>query len=140
MVGNSTHIRNNILKAQRLVTENVQGRRIERKSDRPQVLGGNTSLARRSCQDCKTTLYILPKDKNNYMCLECGQKYPIEQQQPKGKLSTIHESSSNSIGVVQPQNYQGRKLRPLRERSPLEEELTAKLYTVIDSQWITPGY
>lgn len=31
-----------------------------------------------------------------------------------------------SIGVVQPQNYQGRRFRPLRERSPLEEELTAK--------------
>jgi hypothetical protein len=28
------------------------------------------------------------------MCLECGQKYP------KGKLSTIDESNSNSIGVV----------------------------------------
>jgi hypothetical protein len=74
------------------------------------------------------------------MCLECGQKYPIEQQQPKGKLSTIDESDSNSIGVVQPQNYQTPKPRPLRERSPLEEELTAKGYTVIDSQWITPGY
>ena len=68
------------------------------------------------------------------MCLECGQKYPIEQQQPKGKLSTIDESSSNSIGVVQPQNSRSRKPRPLRERSPLEEELTAKGYTVIDRQ------
>ena len=74
------------------------------------------------------------------MCLECGQKYPIEKQQPKGKLSTIDESNTNSIGVVQPQNSQSRKLRPLRERSLLEEELTAKGYTVIDSQWITPGY
>ena len=74
------------------------------------------------------------------MCLECGQKNPVEQQQPKGKLSTIDESNSNSIGVVQSQNYQGRKPRPLRERSPLEEELIAKGYTVIDSQWITPGY
>lgn len=44
------------------------------------------------------------------------------------------------MGVVQPQNSQSRKPRPLRERSPLEEELTAKGYTVIDSQWITPGY
>jgi hypothetical protein len=33
--------------------------------------------------------------------------------------------------------FQGRP-RPLRERSPLEDELTAKGYTVIDSQWITP--
>ena len=82
--------------------------------------------ASRSCQDCKSPLYILPQDQKNYMCLECGQKYPIEQQQTKGKLSTIYESSSNSIGVVQPQNYQGRKPRSLRERSPLEEELTAK--------------
>jgi hypothetical protein len=65
---------------------------------------------------------------------------PITEQQPKGKLSTIDESNSNSIGVVQPQNNQSRKPRPLRERSPLEEELTAKGYTVIDSQWITPGY
>src|SRR5215208_7029230 len=85
---------------------------------------------------CCWGVYILPQDQKNYMCLECGQKYPIEQQQPKGKLSTIDESSSNSIGVVQPQNYQGRKPRPLRERSPIEEELTAKGYTVIDSQWI----
>jgi hypothetical protein len=68
------------------------------------------------------------------MRLECGQKYPIVEQQPKGKLSTIEESNSNSIGVVQPQNYQSRKLRTLRPRSPLEEELTAKGYTVIDSQ------
>jgi hypothetical protein len=74
------------------------------------------------------------------MCLECGQKYPITEQQPKGKLSTIDESNSNSIGVVQPQNSQSRKPRPLRQRSPLEEELIAKGYTVIDSQWITPGY
>ena len=44
------------------------------------------------------------------------------------------------IGVVQPQNYQGHKPRPLRQRSPLEEELTAKGYTVVVSQWITPGY
>jgi hypothetical protein len=73
------------------------------------------------------------------MCLECGQKYPIEQQEPKGKLSTIDESNSNSIGVVQPQSNQGREPKPLRERSPLEEELIAKGYTVIDSQWITPG-
>ena len=100
----------------------------------------NTGPARRSCQDCKSTLYILPQDQKNYMCLACGQKYPIEQQQPKGKLSTIDESNSNSIGVVQPQNSRIRKPRPLRERSPLEEELTAKGYTVIDSQWITPGY
>jgi hypothetical protein len=61
---------------------------------------------------------------------------PITEQQPKGKLSTIDESNSNSIGVVQPQNNQSRKPK----RSPLEEELTAKGYTVIDSQWITPGY
>ena len=74
------------------------------------------------------------------MCLACGQNYPIEQQQPKGKLSTIDESNSSSIGVVQPQKSQSRKPRPLRERPPLEEELTAKGYTVIDSQWITPGY
>lgn len=75
------------------------------------------------------------------MCIECGQKFPIsDHQQPKGKLSTIDENNSNSIGVVQPQNYQGRKPKSLRERSPLEEELTAKGYTVIDSQWITPGY
>jgi DNA-directed RNA polymerase subunit M/transcription elongation factor TFIIS len=118
----------------------VEGRRIGRTSDRPQVLGGNTGPVRRSCQDCKSTLYILPQDQKNYMCLECGQKYPIEQQQPKGKLSTIDESNSNSIGVVQPQNSQSRKPRPLRERSPLEEELTAKGYSVIDSQWITPRY
>ena len=71
---------------------------------------------------------------------ECGQKYPIEQQQLKGKLSTIDESDSNSIGDVQPQNYQSRKPRPLKERSPLEEELTAKGYTAIDSQWITPAH
>jgi hypothetical protein len=42
-------------------------------------------------------------------------------------------------GVVQPQNSQSRKLRPLRDRSPLEE-LIAKGYTVIDSQWITPAH
>jgi DNA-directed RNA polymerase subunit M/transcription elongation factor TFIIS len=118
----------------------VEEKIIKRTSDRPQVLGGNTGPVRRSCQDCKSILYILPQDQKNYMCLECGQKYPIEQQQLKGKLSTIDESISNSIGVVQPQNYQGRKPRPLRERSPLEEELTAKGYTVIDSQWITQGY
>jgi hypothetical protein len=119
----------------------VEGRRIQRTSDKPQILGGNIT-GRRFCQDCKTTLYILPQDQNNYMCLECGQKYPINQERPKGKLSTIDESNSNSnsIGVVQPQNYQGRKPRPLRERSPLEEELAAKGYTVIDSQWTTPGY
>ena len=116
--------------------ENVEGRRIQRTSDRPQILGGNMS-GRRFCQDCKTTLYILPQDQKNYMCLECGQKYPIEEQQPKGKLSTIDESNSNLVGVVQPQNSRTRKPRPIRERSPLEEELTAKGYTVIDSQWIT---
>ena len=57
-----------------------EGRRIKRTSDRAQVLGGNTGPVSRSCQDCKTPLYILPQDQKNYMCLECGQKYPIEQQ------------------------------------------------------------
>jgi hypothetical protein len=68
------------------------------------------------------SLQLLPKQSSNF------------------DLSTIDESNSNSIGVVQPQNSQSRKPGPLRERSPLEEELTAKGYTVIDSQWITPGY
>jgi hypothetical protein len=73
------------------------------------------------------------------MCIECGQKHHIAEQLSKGKLSSIYEGNSNSMGIVQPQNYHGRKPRPLRERSPLEE-LIAKGYTVIDSQWITPGY
>ena len=63
----------------------------------------------------------------------------MEQQQPEGKLGTLDDNNSNSVGVLQPQNYQNRMLRPLRPRSQLEE-LTAKGYTVIDSQWITPGY
>jgi hypothetical protein len=117
-----------MLKAYLSVKDTVEGRRIQRTSDRSQVLGGNADPVRRSCQDCKTPLYILPQDQKNYMCLECGQKYPIEQQQPRGKLSTIDGSNSNSIGVVQPQNSRSRKPRPLRERSPLEEELTAKGY------------
>jgi hypothetical protein len=64
---------------------------------------------------------------------ECGHKYPIEQQQPKGKLSTIDESDSNSIGVVQPQNSQSRKPRPLRDRSPLEGELPKVILLLIVS-------
>jgi hypothetical protein len=40
---------------------------------------------------------------------------------------------------VQAQNYSGRKPKSLvrQSRSPLEEELTEKGYTVIDSQWIS---
>ena len=52
----------------------------------------------------------------------------------------MRATQTQIIGIVQPQDSQSRKPRPLRERSPLEEELTAKGYTVIDSQWITPGY
>jgi hypothetical protein len=43
------------------------------------------------------------------------------------------KATQTQIGVVQSQNSQSRKPRPLRERSPLEEELIAKGYTVIDS-------
>jgi hypothetical protein len=83
------------------VKEYVIGRRIERTSDRGKVLGGNTVSVRRSRQDCRSTLYILPQDQNNYMCLECGQKYSIaEQQQQKGKVGTLDDNNSNSICVV----------------------------------------
>jgi hypothetical protein len=104
------------------------------------------------CPDCKERLYILPQDKNNHICIGCGQKFPVngiyEQQQKQrqnysAKLGTIddynYNNNSNSVGVFQPQNYSGRKPKSLvrPSRSPLEEELTEKGYTVIDSQWIS---
>jgi hypothetical protein len=121
-----------MLKAYLSAIEYVIGRRIERTSERAQVLGGNTDPVRRSCQDYKSTLYILPQDQKLHV-FRLWTEIPIaeQQQQNKGRLGTL--DNSNSIGDVQPQNYQGRRLqplRPLRLQSPLE---AAKGYTVIDS-------
>jgi hypothetical protein len=132
-------------------------RHLQRKSDRGQVLGpsnsSNSGYGKRIlCPDCKERLYILPQDQDNYMCLECGQKFPVneiyeqiqqQQKQSSAKLGTIdgyNINNNNEIGIVQPQNY-SRKPRSLvrASRSPLEEELTEKGYTVIDSQWISQG-
>jgi hypothetical protein len=45
---------------------------------------------------------------------------------PKGELGkTLDDDNSNSIGVVQPRNYWGHKLKPLKPQSPLEDERTA---------------
>jgi hypothetical protein len=65
------------------------------------------------------------------MFLECGQKYPIAEQQsePKrqdGEDTRRRQLNSNSIGVVQSRNYWGYKLKPLKPQSPLEDELAAK--------------
>jgi ribosomal protein S27E len=57
---------------------NNNNRYLQRRSDRGQILGPSNSGSgvRVLCPDCKERLYILPQDQDNYICLECGQKFP----------------------------------------------------------------
>ena len=57
-------------------SNNSNNRYLQRRSDKGQILGPSNSSIRVLCPDCKERLYILPQDQDNYMCLECGQKFP----------------------------------------------------------------
>jgi hypothetical protein len=126
--------------------------RIGQKIHQKLILGPSSSNSANSkrilCPDCKERLYILPQDQDNYMCLECGQKFPVnevyeqtqQQKYSSAKLGTIddYNYNNNGISIFQPQNYRRSPRSLVRaSHSPLEEELTSKGYTVVDSQWIS---
>ena len=105
-------------------------KKITRKSDQIKAIVPSFSgLA--YCPNCSHRLKAMKGNEFNLKCWECGEEVPIKSIKFDTTLSMVDSQPST---IIQAKNWK-RGLAKRGEKNPIEQELTNRGLSVLDSDW-----